>query len=168
MIAEDTRKVIAALQKNAKESVATMAKHCQMSEQRFVRTMKYLERNNKIWGYTAIVDEREHGVHKFVLLLKRTAEKFDPETLDDITMNQFKKDYAPLGVTIESSYYLHGEYDWLVIFTAADLIQAKKFSKILFDHYPGIAAKVALMQVIFTNRAHHISNPDQTKLREFI
>jgi uncharacterized protein with GYD domain len=73
-----------------------------------------------------------------------------------------------MGITMESSYYINGEYDWMVVFTTADLIQAKKFSTILFDHYSGMAEKVNLMQIIFTNRAHYIPNPDQTKLREFM
>ena len=76
--------------------------------------------------------------------------------------------YTPIGVIIESSHRIHGDYDWVVIFLAPNLIEAKKFSEILFDKFPGIAKDVNLMQIIFTNRANYILNPDQTKLREFL
>lgn len=168
MIAEDSRKILVELQKGGKENIDTIAKKCEMPKQKLLRIIKQLEKNHKIWGYTAIVDEHEQHVAKFILLLKRTGEKFNHDTLDEIELNKFKDMYEPMGVSIESSYYIHGEYDWAVIFTAADLIQAKKFSVILFNQYPGIAEKVNLMQIIFTQTEHYISNPDQSKLREFL
>jgi DNA-binding Lrp family transcriptional regulator len=168
MIAEETRNVLAALQQNAKGSIATIAKECHMSKAKCSRTIRHLERTRKIWGYTAIVDERELPSKKFILLLKRTAEKFDETKVDDIVAKQFKHLYEPLGVRIESTYYIHGEYDWALIFTAPDLLQAKKFSQILFDHYPGFAAKVNIMEILFTGRAHYVLNPDHSKLREIL
>jgi hypothetical protein len=94
--------------------------------------------------------------------------KFDETKMNDVVANQFMPLYEPLGVRIESSYYIHGEYDWALIFTAPDLLQAKKFSKILFDHYPGYAEEVNIMEILFTGRAHHILNPNQSKLREIL
>jgi DNA-binding Lrp family transcriptional regulator len=167
-IAEDTQMIIAELQKNGKEHIDLIAKQCHISKQKLLRTITQLEKNHKIWGYTAIVDEQEQHLKKFILLLKRTGKKFNLNALDEIELHQFKNEYTPMGITIVSSYYVNGEYDWMVIFTATDLIQAKKFSTLLFDHYPGMAEKVNLMQVIFTNREHYIPSPDQTKLREFM
>ena len=168
LIAEETQNVLAALQNNAKENITTIAKQCHMSKEKLSRTIRHLEKNHKIWGYTAIVDEQDLPYKKFILLLKRTQKKFDDKTLDEITRDKFKNAYEPMGITIESSYYVNGEYDWMVIFTASDLILAKKFSNILFEHHPGIAEKVNLMQIIFTQRDHYITNPDQTNLREFV
>jgi DNA-binding Lrp family transcriptional regulator len=168
MIAKETRNVLAALQKNAKENIATIAKQCHMSKEKLLRTIRHLEKNRKIWGYTAIVDERDLPNKKFILLLKRSMEKFDDTKMDDMVSKKFKQLYEPLGVRIESTYYIHGEYDWVVIFTAPDLLQAKKFSTILFDHYPGYAEKVNIMEILFTGRAHYVLNPDQSKLREIL
>jgi DNA-binding Lrp family transcriptional regulator len=167
-IKDDGRKVLAELQKHSKENIDLIAKNCGFSRQKVWRYVKRFEENRLIWGYTAVVDEQKQGVQKFILLLKRTQKKFDDKTLDEITRDKFKNAYEPIGVTIESSYYVNGEYDWMVIFTASDLIQAKKFSNILFEHHPGIAEKVNLMQIIFTQRDHYITNPDQTNLREFL
>jgi DNA-binding Lrp family transcriptional regulator len=167
-IAEETRNVLVALQKNAKENIAKIAKECHMSKGKCLKTIRHLEKTQKIWGYTAIVDERELPSKKFVLLLKRTMKKFDDATLDDIVARQLSQEYKPLGVRIESTYYIHGDYDWMVIFTTADLIRAKKFSSMLSDEYPGIAEKKTIMEILYTNTAHYIPNPDQSKLRELI
>jgi DNA-binding Lrp family transcriptional regulator len=167
-IAEETRNVLIALQENAKENITAIAKECHMSKEKLSRTIRHLEKNHKIWGYTAIVDEQDLPYKKFILLLKRTMEKFDDTKMDDMISKKFKQLYEPLGVRIESTYYIHGEYDWVVIFTAPDLLQAKKFSTILFDHYPGYAKKVNIMEILFTGRAHYVLNPDQSKLREIL
>jgi DNA-binding Lrp family transcriptional regulator len=168
MIAEETRSVLAALQKNAKENITAIAQKCHMSKEKLLRTIRHLEKDRKIWGYTAIVDEKDLPYKKFILLLKRTMKKFDETKMDGMAEKQFMPLFEPLGVRIESSYYIHGEYDWVVIFTAPDLLQAKKFSQILFEHYPGSAENVKIMEVLFTGRAHYVLNPDQAKLREFL
>jgi len=168
MTTEETRNVLAALQRNAKENITTIAKECHMSKEKCSRTIRHLEKAQKIWGYTAIVDEQDLPDKKFVLLLKRTMKKFNDAMLDDVASKQFRQDYEPLGVRIESTYYLHGEYDWMVIFTASDLMRAKKFSSILFYRHPGIAEKVNIMEILYTNTAHYIRNPDQSKLKEIL
>lgn len=167
-IAEETRNVLAALQENAKENIIETAQQCHMSKEKLLRTIRHLEKNRKIWGYTAIVDEQDLPYKKFILLLKRTMKKFDDTKMDDVVAKQFMPLFEPLGVRIESSYYIHGEYDWVLIFTAPDLLQAKKFSQILFEHYPGYAEKVDIMEILFTGRAHYVLNPDQSKLREIL
>jgi hypothetical protein len=73
-----------------------------------------------------------------------------------------------MGVLNESNHRIHGEYDSVVIFLAPNLIEAKKFSEILFKKFPGKAKDANLMQILFTNRAHYILNPDQSKLKEFL
>ena len=165
---EETRNVLAALQQNAKGNIATIAKECHMSKAKCSRTIRHLEKTQKIWGYTAIVDERDLLYNKFILLLKRSRDKLVEINLDDVVAKEFKQLYEPLGVRIESTYYLQGDYDWVVVITAPDLWRAKKFSHILFDHFPMFDKNVNIMEVLFTRRAHYIVNPDQSKLRELL
>ena len=56
-IDEDEKKVIAALQKNSKESIDKIAKKCGFSRQKVWRIIKRLENNQTIWGYHAVVDD---------------------------------------------------------------------------------------------------------------
>ncbi len=67
-----------------------------------------------------------------------------------------------------SSYYGHGEYDWVLIFTANELQDVKKFINLLFSAYPGIVEKINLFQILHTQRDHRISNLNQEILNEFL
>ena len=167
-ITDETQNVLIALQQNAKENLTTLAQQCHISKQKLQRIIRHLEKNRNIWGYTAIVDEEDAPYKKFVLLLKRSMKPFNDTKADELVEKRFAQWFEPLGVRIESTYYVHGDYDWVLIFTAPDLLQAKKFSQILFEHYPGVAEKVSIMEVLFTGRAHYVMNPDQSKLREIL
>jgi DNA-binding Lrp family transcriptional regulator len=165
---KDEMKILAELQKNSNESIDTIAKHCGFSRQKVWRTIKQLEKSCIIWGYTAIVDEQKQGLQKFILLIKRSMQTLETKSVDDIAADKFEKIYSKMGITIESSYYVHGEFDWILLFTAKDLKQAKKFTGLLLEAYPGIVAKISLLQTLFIQREHKICNPDPTKLSEFL
>jgi hypothetical protein len=92
----------------------------------------------------------------------------EKKTVDVIATGQLEDVYNTLGVTIMSSYYLHGEYDWAMIFLARDLKSAKKFSNTLTQLYPGVIAKINLFQILFAQREHSIFNPHPMKMREFL
>jgi Lrp/AsnC family leucine-responsive transcriptional regulator len=165
---EDTVKILTALQKNSKNSYDLIAHRCGFSRQKVWRVIKQLEENNIMWGYTVVSDEQKQGLQKFVLLIKRSLQKLEEKTADIIASNKLEADYLKMGITIESSYYLHGEYDWVLIFTTKNLKYAKKFSNLLMEMYPGVILKVNLMQVLYTKRTHHIFNPETQKLKDFL
>ena len=167
-LAKDDRKILAELQKNSNESIETIAKHCRFSRQKVWSAIKQLEESRMIWGYTAIVDEEKQGLEKFMISIKRSQKILDKKSMDEITYDRLGKIILNLGITIESSYYIQGEYDWILIFLAKDLQHAKKFTDILFSAYPGIVYKAYLSQIIYIQREHRIENPDQSKLREFL
>jgi len=68
-LAKDDRKILAELQKNSNESIDTIAKHCGFSRQKVWRTIKQLEKNRMIWGYTAIVDHEKINQKHFILTM---------------------------------------------------------------------------------------------------
>lgn len=165
---KDEMKILAELRRNSKNNIETIAKQCGISKQKVNRNIKQLEEQHRIWGYTAVVDDFEQGFQKFMLLLKRSNQPLEKKTGDMIAMNKLQDVYDSLGITIMSSYYLHGEYDWAIIFTAQDLRTAKKFSSTLTQYYPGVIAKMSLIQILFAQREHYVFNPDPTKLRAFL
>jgi uncharacterized protein with GYD domain len=63
--------------------------------------------------------------------MKRSIQRIDDETADQIASNRLVKECIKLGINAESSYCVNGEYDWELIFTAPDLITAKKFTDAL-------------------------------------
>jgi DNA-binding Lrp family transcriptional regulator len=161
-------KVIQELRKNSKVSIETMAKICGVSRQKVYRIIKNLEGNQIIWGYTAIVNDSQLGLQKFVLLLKRSNQPIEKSITDKIASNELEPIISNLGISIVSSYYLHGEYDWELVFTAKDLRHAIKFSNVLVQHYPGFIKKMNLMQILFANKEHYVRNPNPKKLIDFV
>lgn len=71
-------------------------------------------------------------------------------------------------ITIETSAYLHGEYDWILTFTADGIKQAKQFSDRLVAIYPTSIQSITLLQTLMFVRKHYILNPERKKLKEFM
>jgi DNA-binding Lrp family transcriptional regulator len=165
---EDEMKILAELQKNAKENIDTIAKHCGFSKHKAWRMIKQLEKNKKIWGYSAIVDNEKQGLQKYILFLKRSNKPFEKKDFSDIAMTRLKHMYEDLGITMLNTYMIHGEYDCVVIFTAKDINHAKKFCDLLMQKYSGPTEKMHLSQILFTLREQNILNPDPMEIRGFL
>ena len=67
-----------------------------------------------------------------------------------------------------TSLYLHGCYDWLIIFTAPNTAQAKKVSELFRDRYQNLLDEVCLLESIFPVKIQGIVNPDVKKLEKFL
>jgi Lrp/AsnC family leucine-responsive transcriptional regulator len=164
----DEMKILAELQKNSNENIDTIGKHCGFSRQKAWRYIKRLEASGLIWGYTIIIDQQKQGLQKFIMSIKRSGKTLDKKNVNEIAVDKLEKNYSKIGITVETSYYGHGEYDWILIFTARDLRQAKQFADLLLRAYPGIVEKTSLFQILFTPREHSVINPDPTKLKDFL
>jgi Lrp/AsnC family leucine-responsive transcriptional regulator len=167
-IVKDEKKILSELVKNSNENIDTIAKHCGFSRQKTWRFIKQLEAKGLIWGYTAIFNEEKIGLIHFILMVKRTTKQIEEKTVDKIVSRKLEDLVAELGITIESSSYVHGEYDWVLTFTAEDIKQAKKFSDSLVALHPGVIEKITIMQTLMFIRKQYILNPDKKKLKEFL
>jgi DNA-binding Lrp family transcriptional regulator len=167
-IAEDEKKILAEIQKNANESIDTIAKHCKFSRQKVWRSIKRLEKDHIIWGYTAIVDDAKQDRKHYVTLIKKTAKPLDEATMSSAASTKIQDMVASEGITIESSFYVHGEYDWIITFTALDMHHAKRFIEVLNKVYEGYIEKIILEETLFWVRRQRIFNPNAKKLREFV
>jgi DNA-binding Lrp family transcriptional regulator len=165
---QDEKKILSELMKNSNENIDTIAKHCGFSRQKTWRFIKQLEAKRLIWGYTAIFDEEKIGLEHFILMVKRTTKPVEEKIADRIISRNFEDFVVELGVTIESSFYVHGEYDWVITFTATDIKQAKRFSDLLVSFYPDVIKKITIMQTFMFIKKQYILNPDRKKLKEFL
>lgn len=165
---KDAKKILVELQKNANDGIDTIAKRCGFSRQKVWRTIKQLEESRFIWGYTAIVDDKKNDLKHYTLLIKRTTKHIQEETIDVITSRKLDEMVSKIGVTVESSYYVHGEYDWVLTFTTKDIIQAKKFCESLLALHRGVIEKTILLETLFFVKNHSIMNPDSKRLKEFL
>jgi len=167
-IEQDERKILSELVKNSNENIETIAKHCGFSRQKTWRFIKQLEAKKLIWGYTAIFNEQKIGLTHFILMIKRTAKQLEEKTIDTIVSRRLEDLVQKIGITIESSSYVHGDYDWILTFTAQDIKQAKKFSDSVVALHPGIIEKITILQTLMFIRKQYILNPDKKKLKEFL
>ncbi len=167
-IHQDELKLLSELQKNSNEKLELIAKRCGFSRQKAWRLIKEFEKNKLIWGYTAIVDEEKLGMKHFTFIAKRTSNKINENIIDMIISRTLEESATTLGVTIENSYYVHGENDWVMTATAKDIIQAKRFSDLLITQYPDFFQKITIMQTILFIKRQHVLNPEREKLRGYL
>jgi DNA-binding Lrp family transcriptional regulator len=164
----DEKKLLSELVKNSNENIDTIAKHCGFLRQKAWRMIKQLEAKKLIWGYTAVFDEEKIGQTHFTLLIKRTMEKMPEKVVDNIISTKTEELAKELGITIESSVFVHGEYDWILTFIAEDIKQVKKFQDALFILFPGSSEKITILQTLMFIRKHYILNPDKKKLKDYL
>ena len=166
-IDQDEKKVIVELKKNSNEKIETIAKHCGFSRQKTWRIIKRLEAEGLIWGYTAVCNDDKIGLKHFVLMFKKTPKQLEENTIDTIISRKMEDAAEELGITIENSFYVHGEYDWMATVTAEGIRQVKKFSDAFFTMHPGAVQKISILQTMMFVRKQYILNPERKKLKEF-
>jgi len=167
-IDQDEKKIMAELQKNSYESLDVIAKRLKFSRQKIWRLIKRLETDHTIWGYTAILDDDKRSLKSYTLMLKRSSKPMDEKTVEAITSPRLQELTSNAGASLESIYFVHGEYDSVFTFTAPGIVQAKKFCEMLLETYPGIFARMNLMETLVTVKKHHVANPNAKKLKEFL
>lgn len=165
---QDEKKILSELIKNSKENIDTIAKHCGFSRQKTWRFIKQLEAKDLIWGYTAVFDEQKLGLKHFMMLAKRSTGPLKDDTVTKIIKRDLEKIVTEFGITIESSSYVHGEYDWVITFTAIDIIHAKKLADLLNEMHPGRLEKITILQTMMAIKKQYILNPNRDKLKDFI
>jgi DNA-binding Lrp family transcriptional regulator len=167
-IYEDELKVIAELQKNAKERIDVIAKNCSFSRQKTWRIIKKLEEDKTIWGYAAVVNEEKQELIRYMILIKRTTLPLDEKLADKIITRQLEQSTSEIDIKIESSIFVHGTFDWVICFKAKDMRQAKKFCEVVNETYLGYIGELHMMETLFPIRIQGILNPDIQKLKEFL
>lgn len=92
----------------------------------------------------------------------------DERVIEGIISMESEKLARQFGITIESSAYIHGEYDWMITFFADDILHAKNFSNKLMTLYYTGTEKITILQTMMFIRKHYVLNPEKQKLKEFL
>jgi DNA-binding Lrp family transcriptional regulator len=164
----DEKKILDELRANGKKSINEIAESLGFSRQKVWRVIKNLEKNKTIWGYTTIIDFEKQGLKSYTLLIKRTMTPLDDKIGDLLTSGELSKIGPKIGVGIIDSKYVHGEYDWIISFTAEDIKQAKKMQETINTLYNKYINRVTLLEDLFITRDHGILNPNFKSLKNFI
>lgn len=167
-IQNDETIILGELEKNANKSINEIAKKCGFSRQKVWRIIKRLEKNNTIWGYVTIVDDEKQDLHSYILLIKRTSQPLSDELVENIIKRKLENSAKKLSITIESSFYVNGVYDYVIFFNAEDVKQAKKLCESVNIIYEGHIKELQLLENMFPIKKCGITNPEIDKLKEFI
>jgi len=163
----DEKKIILELQRNSKENIDVIAKRNGFSRQKVWRIIKRLEKNKTIWGYSAIIDKEKLNMKRYIMLIKRSSAPAKDAIRKIIDLTAHKKGLK-IGVDVECSSYLHGEYDWMIIFTTSDIKNAKRFNEIINKEYHNIIREIHIIEDIFSVKKCGQVNPELNKLKEFV
>ena len=166
-IAEDERNILQELSRFANKSVNEIANNCGFSRQKVWRIIKNLEKNNTIWGYSAVVDERKQEKKGYIVLIKRSEQPIKKELIDKIINRELVKETSESGIEITNSAYTNGSYDWVICFNAKDIKAAKKLVEGLRKVFKGGIMDIQLLEKMFTVEKFGIQNPNIEGLKEF-
>jgi DNA-binding Lrp family transcriptional regulator len=164
----DEKTLLTELIKNARENISTIAKNTKFSTHKVRLMINQLEKNNTIWGYSTICDEEKMGLKHFVLMVKRNNKKINEQTINQIISRTLEDFAADFDTYIESSFYVHGEYDWIITFVTKDINHALKFSESVLAQNPGIIERITILQTMMFVRKHYILNPERKRLKEYL
>jgi DNA-binding Lrp family transcriptional regulator len=162
-IEEDRNKIIKELKSNSRQSPHEIAKKLGFSRQKVWKIIKELEKENIIWGYTAVVDDTDKSIFFAVSKLKAPIY----QNIDQILKNLKEDTESMLNVSLVGSFYINGIYDWLVVFTAENILDAKKFCTHIQKLHVDYIDRIELMETIFPLIKFGKINPNVEKLREF-
>ena len=166
-IEKDENKILHELLMDSSQNIDTIGKKLGFSRQKVWRDIKRLKADAVIWGYTAVVNEEKLGMKNYFALIKRSMHPLSEELTSKIIERNIEDTAKKIGVTIENSCYTHGNYDWIIGFTAENIKQAKKFCEIIKKTYLMYIADIQLLEGLFWIRKHGLLNPKKEKLKEF-
>jgi len=167
-IDEDERKLLMILHQNSDHNIEHIAKKCGFSTQKLLRIKKRLEKNKTIWGYTVISDYKNFDLNHFIVLFKRTTNPLNKETIEDVTKGFLEDSFPEGNINIENVLYVHGDYDWIISFTAPDTLTMKQFCDKLIKKFGKFIESYSVHQTIIPIRKNGIKNPSAQKQSDFL
>ena len=166
-VKEDIKRIVDELKLNAKDSLNNLAEKLNFSRQKIWRIITKLEKEKKIWGYTTVVDDKAFGYQQYFILIKRSNVPASEKILEIITSREVKNKLSEIDISIVGSYYVHGEYDWVIIVNAKDIQQVKNTVEIFYKKLRNFISKVNILEVLFPLEKCGIENPSSEDIQEF-
>jgi DNA-binding Lrp family transcriptional regulator len=158
-ISEDEKKVLEVIQQNSNHNIEHLAKNCGFTTHKVLKIKKRLEKDKIIWGYAALTDYINLDLQHFTVLYKRSNIPLDKEMIKDITTEFLEDKFPELKIKIENVLYVHGEYDFIISFTAPDTLTMKKFCDRLINMHGNFISDYKIHQTIVPIRKYGIKNP---------
>ena len=137
------RKILSLLQRDCRQSLATLAEEAGLSTTPCWRRIKDLEGAGVIRGYAALVDRRKVGLNVCVFVQIRL-ERLVPDLIE-----RFTRDVSALSEVVEA-YETSGEYDFILKVVVPDIDAYNAFQHAKLVRIAGVAqynSTIALREV---------------------
>ncbi len=167
ILSGDEKKVIEALEKNAKENIETIAKKCGFSRQKVWRIIKTLEEQKVIWGYSVVTDEEVQDLKQFILLVKRSTIPIDPAMKKEMVFGKLDS-LLPAEVKVQHIYLTHGAYSGILTFYAPNLMTAKRLVQMITNSIGLYFDELLLLETLYPIRKSGLKNPHIKELIELL
>jgi len=164
-IKEDEKKVLNQLLDDSRRSPNEIANKLKFSRQKVWKIIKKLEKEKKIWGYTAIVNEYDKDKRVHFALIKHKVPYLD--NTSQIIKNVKNDNSSKLDIKLLDLYYTNGYYDCICKFAAKDLKDAKKYVGYLSKEYEDCVSEIHLVESVFNIVQSNKINPNLEELRQF-
>lgn len=141
-------KILNELKNNCRLNLDEIGKKCGCSRYKVGRFIKKLEENKTIIGYSAIINPNKTNEKHFILLVKRTTLPLDEEILKKLPLFSGSDLVPNIRIYLDDTFYVHGEFDWVVTFTADDISFAKDFCNKILKYYNKFIERLELLETI--------------------
>lgn len=161
------RKILDALLSDPTRSDMKIAEELGTYRQKVWRKKKQLEDDGIIWGYTAVLDEKRLGHVSYIVLMKT---KPMNEGLVSLLLKRLMgEEPRKQNVRLTNFFYVNGEFDWVLRFSAPDHATARRYYdtlRMLYDEY--LLDKPVMIDVNMCLVSEGKRNPQIVALYEFI
>ena len=160
-------KILQSLIDDPTKSDMEIANDLNTYRQKIWRKRNELENEEVIWGYTAVVDESRLNHVSYIVLMK--TKTMNKELVDILLKRINQEEPRKQGVRLKNMFYVNGEFDWVIRFTAPDHATARKYYETLRLQYADhLQEKPVMIDINFSLVSEGKKNPRIEKLYNFV
>jgi DNA-binding Lrp family transcriptional regulator len=160
-------RIVAALLEDPTRSDMEIARDLGTYRQKVWRKKKQLEDDGVIWGYTAVLDEKRLGHVCYIVLMK--TKPMNEGLVNTLLMRLVGEGPKKQNVRLTNFFYVNGEFDWVLRFSAPDHATARRYYdtlRMIYDDY--LLDKPVMIDVNMCLVTEGKRNPQIADLHDFI
>ncbi len=160
-------RIVAALLEDPTRSDMEIARDLGTYRQKVWRKKKQLEDDGVIWGYTAVLDEKRLGHVCYIVLMK--TKPMNEGLVNTLLMRLVGEGPKKQNVRLTNFFYVNGEFDWVLRFSAPDHATARRYYdtlRMIYDDH--LLDKPVMIDVNMCLVTEGKRNPQIADLHDFI
>lgn len=158
-VQKDKMEILSNLKRNSRLSVYNIGKILGCSRQKVWHMLKDLEGDGTIWGYTVVLNQSKCDKQHFILLIKRSGEVIDHSQCKMILSEDFNSLISD-DLEIETFMCLYGEFDWLLVVNAVDVLSVKTFIAHIKNIFGKYIDDIIILESVNIIKKNWIKNPN--------